>query len=114
MEQLLERARLSPADQRLILVGSRYSLGFDEIAESMHMAVCRRDGQPILKKGDGKSSGRFGYGSSSTTAASSSSSSSTKGSFNGKGDGRRVYITEHQDGTLSDVPEEGGDGQGGR
>ena len=33
--RLLDRARLSPADQRLILVGSRYSLGFEQIAESM-------------------------------------------------------------------------------
>ena len=51
--RLLERARLSQADQRLILVGSRHSLGFEEISESMHMQypefraappVCGRDG----------------------------------------------------------------------
>ena len=51
--RLLERARLSQADQRLILVDSRHSLGFEEISESMHMQypefraappVCGRDG----------------------------------------------------------------------
>ena len=111
--RLLERAR----HQRLILVGSRYSLGFDEIAESMHMqhpefkqapAVC---GRAHPEEGRRQVLRHFDHGSSSTQAASSSSSSSTNSSFNGKGNGRRVYITEHQDGTLSDVPEEGGDAQ---
>ena len=54
--RLLERARLSLSEQRLILVGSRYSLQFEEIAESMAMqypdfrpppAVLGRDGLPI-------------------------------------------------------------------
>ena len=75
--RLLERARLSPQDQRLLLVGSRYSLAFEDVAESMAMQfpdfkgappVIGRDGQPISRrKGGGKgqpptSSGHSGKG----------------------------------------------------
>ena len=62
--RLLERARLSHQDQRLILVGARYSLAFEDIAESMAMQfpdfkgappVIGRDGQPVNRsKGSSK------------------------------------------------------------
>ena len=79
--RLLERARLTPQDQRLILVGCRYSLAFEDVAESMAMQfpdfkgsppVIGRDGQPINRnKGRGKgqppsSSGHGGKGGKPT------------------------------------------------
>ena len=73
--RLLERARLTLQDQRLILVGSRYSLAFDDIMDSMVMQfpdfrgpppVVGLDGQPVRPKGASK-------GSSSSTSASTTS-----------------------------------------
>ena len=109
--RLLERARLSPQDQRLILVGSRYSLAFEDISESMHMQypefrapppVCGRDGQPIPRKGDGK-----GKPGSSSAASSSASHGHGPQGFPGKGGPRRVYKTDQVDeAALEEIPEE--------
>ena len=62
--RLLDRARLSPQDQCLVLVGARYSLALDDIAESLVMQfpdfkapppVMGKDGQLISRpKGSGK------------------------------------------------------------
>ncbi|CAE7223119.1 LZTR1 [Symbiodinium necroappetens] len=110
--RLLDRARLSPADQRLILVGSRYSLAFEQIAESMHMqypefkaapAIFGRDGQPLNRKGDGK-----GKDGAAAHPAPWQSSRPPKGGHGGKGGApRRVYLTEQaEENALDDIPEE--------
>ena len=56
--RLLDRARLSPQDQRLVLVGARYSMVFEDISESLVMQfpdfkpappVMSKDGQLITR-----------------------------------------------------------------
>ncbi|CAE7938955.1 GIP [Symbiodinium necroappetens] len=51
--RLLERARLTQADQRLILVGARYSLDFDNVAESMVMQYPEFKAAPPVVNKDG-------------------------------------------------------------
>ena len=102
--RLLERARLSLADQRLILVGSQYSLQFDQILESMVMQfpdfrlpppILGRDGLPLRNSTPkGGSKGTPGMSATSSTA------STPTPSFNsGKGKGKpgyakKVYLAE--------------------
>ena len=112
--RLLDRARLSPQDQRLILVGSRYSLAFEDIAESMHMQypefrsappVFGRDGQPLGRKGDGK--GKDG----APGATPATGGQRPKRPPGGKGTHpRRVFLAEHAEDTqLDEIPEETAD-----
>ena len=65
--RLLDRSRLSPQDQRLVLVGSRYSLTFEDISESLVMRlpdfkppppVMRKDGQIINPRLRTRAAGR--------------------------------------------------------
>ncbi|CAE7834550.1 RE1 [Symbiodinium sp. CCMP2592] len=96
--RLLERARLSAADQRLIMVGASYNLEFEAITESMTMQypefraappVVTKDGTPLIRtKGKGNhNNGPVG-----------------KGTPAGKGQHQpqRVYITEEH---LEQIPE---------
>ena len=57
--RLLDQAGLSPQDQRLVLVGARYSLGSEDISESLLMQfldfkppppVIGKDGQLISRR----------------------------------------------------------------
>ncbi|CAE7949652.1 GIP [Symbiodinium sp. KB8] len=80
IERLLERARLSQADQRLVLVGSRYSLSFEDVMESMTMQypdfraappVMGRDGQVVSRGAkDGKGAKSPGTPGPPTSASS--------------------------------------------
>ena len=110
--RLLERAKLGTNDQRLILVGSRYSLAFEDVSESMCMqfpdfrpppSTVGRDGQPVVPKGTGKHSG-LGYkgGSSSTSSWASSPGKGAKDS--GKGSFKKVWVVDQTQ--LQDIPEE--------
>ena len=105
--RLLDRARLSPQDQRLVLVGARYSLEFEDISESLVMQfpdfkpappVMGRDGQLITRpKGAGKSNDR------------ASPQQGVAGHQGGKGGGkfgpRKVFVAEaaeHAENTIQD------------
>ena len=105
--RLLDRARLSPQDQRLVLVGARYSLVFEDISESLVMQfpdfkpappVMSKDGQLITRpKGAGKSNDR------------ASPRQGASGHQGGKGGGkfgpRKVFVAEaaeHAENTIQD------------
>ncbi|CAE7209411.1 unnamed protein product [Symbiodinium sp. CCMP2592] len=98
--RLLERARLSAADQRLIMVGAGYNLEFEAITESMTMQypefraappVVTKDGTPLTRTPGPKGKG-------ATTP-----NHSGKGGHTGKGPPpQRVYITEEP---LDQIPE---------
>ena len=100
--RLLERARLTPQDQRLILVGARYSLAFEDVAESMAMQfpdfkgappVIGRDGQPINRsKGTGK-------GQASRPSKGQSTHSSGHSGKGGKHGGfvKKVYLADQNE-----------------
>ena len=97
--RLLDRARLSPQDQRLVLVGARYSLAFEDISESLIMQfpdfkapppVVGKDGQLIVRsKGNGKSGDR--------PAPQQGVPNSHGGKGGGKFGPRRVFVTEAGD-----------------
>ena len=76
--RLLERARLSQADQRLILVGSRHSLGFEEISESSSVRP------HLFADGTGSSGAQGGKG------------------YQGKVQPRRVYKADQVEETTLD------------
>ncbi|CAE7284877.1 GIP, partial [Symbiodinium necroappetens] len=110
--RLLERARLTPADQRLILVGARYSLDFDNVAESMVMQYPEFKAAPPVVNKDGTlvskpflpSRDKGGKGGHSTPAGQSPG----KGAFHDRGKGpapRRVYVTEEAE-HMEQIPEE--------
>ena len=107
--RLLERSRLSMQDQRLILVGSRHSLAFDDVMESMVMqfpdfrsppAVVGRDRQPVRPKGSSK-------GTPPTTSSTPTTQGKGAASM-GKGGGKKVWVAEQTQ--LQDIPEEDEDG----
>ena len=121
--RLLERAKLTPADQRLILVGSRYSLAFDDIADSMFMQypefkapppVMNKDGTLVSRAPAGKDKGA-GKGH---TAQQQPHHPGAKGypANNGKGSlPRRVLVADHVDpettgqdasGSFEPIPED--------
>ena len=118
--RLLDRARLSPQDQRLVLVGARYSLAFDDIAESLIMQfpdfkapppVMGKDGQLITRsKGSGKNNDK--------PFPQQGGPSHQGGKGNGKFAPRRVFVTESgeatepHDGIQDDEPDNDEDAQG--
>ena len=103
--RLLERSRLSPDNQRLVLIGSAYNLGFIPISESLCMSfpehkppppLFGRDGQPLQNRRD-----RPGFTAGSGSSASASSSPSSSGNYGGKAYGktkgkpRQAFATEY-------------------
>ena len=111
--RLLDRSRLSPQDQRLVLVGSRYSLTFEDISESLVMQfpdfkppppVMGKDGQMITRT---KGTGKFGSQNLQATAQNQSHG-------NGKGSGkfgpRKIFVTEAGAETENQVPEDADEG----
>ena len=113
--RLLERSRLSPENQRLALIGSRYSLNFDAILESLCMSfpehkqappLFGKDGTPIRSLTSKPSS--FSSSSSSSSLATTSTAStyrSDKGKGKGKFKPRQAFATEATE--LEAVPEDG-------
>ena len=91
--RLLERARLSSADQRLILVGASYNLDFDAIAESMTMQYPEFRSAPLVVNKDGTPLSRTPGPKGKTHGAPGPPG---KGNHAGKGPGQpqRVYLTE--------------------
>ena len=114
--RLLERSRLSPENQRLALIGSRYNLSFDAILESMCMSfpehkpappLFGKDGMPIrtMPKTPSTTTSLSSMSSSSSTAASSYRSDRyDKGKGKGKFKPRQAFASEHQE--LDAVPED--------
>ena len=95
--RLLDRSRLSPQDQRLVLVGSRYSLTFEDISESLAMQfpdfkppppVMGRDGQMITRA---KGTGKFG---NQGQQAPTQDQKHSGGKGGGKPGARKVSVTE--------------------
>ena len=113
--RLLERSRLSPENQRLALIGSRYNLSFDAILESLCMSfpehkqpppLFGKDGTPIRSLTSKPSS--FSSSSSSSSLATTSTAStyrSDKGKGKGKFKPRQAFATEATE--LEAVPEDG-------
>lgn len=105
--RLLERARLSPENQRLALIGSRYSLNFTAILESLCMSFPEHKPPPALFGKDGNLIRAFTKSPSASSSSSSLSSMSTASSYKSdrsgisKGKGkfkpRQAYAAEHQE-----------------
>ena len=128
--RLLERARLSPEHQRLALIGSRYSLNFTAILESLCMSFPEHKPPPALFGKDGNPTRAFTKSPSASSSSSSLSSMSTASSYKSdrsgisKGKGkfkpRQAYAAEHQEletadegaenNEEKDTPENEGDG----
>ena len=53
--RLLERSRLSPENQRLVLVGSAYNLAYEAIVESLRMSFPEHKPPPLLFGKDSQS-----------------------------------------------------------
>ena len=116
--RLLDRARLSVEQQRLILVGSNQSLIFDSIRSALMLQfpehkpappVAGREAStaPYQQKGQGKGNAG-GTASSSTSAPSNNQSGKSGGKFGGKGfnkGAKRVFQTEHEGATVEDENE---------
>ena len=112
--RLLERSRLSPENQRLALIGSRYSLNFEAILESLCMSfpehkqappLFGKDGTPIRSMTKPSSFSSSSSSSSLTTASTASSSRFDKGKGKGKFKPRQAFATEATE--LEAVPEDG-------
>ena len=124
--RLLERAKLAPDLQRLVLIAAGNSLEFDKIQEAMCLQFPDfRAPPPLHYVGSGsqnqrhpqhsnhrndrwnsKASGSSNSSSSSSTSAGSSSYRSGGSKGFGRGTGvRRVFQTEHQQDDLADIPE---------
>ena len=124
--RLLERAKLAPDLQRLVLIAAGNSLEFDKIQEAMCLQFPDfRAPPPLHYVGSGvqnqrhpqhsnhrndrwnsKASGSSYSSSSSSTSAGSSSYKSGGSKGFGRGTGaRRVFQTEHQQDDLADIPE---------
>ena len=120
--RLLERAKLAPDLQRLVLIAAGNSLEFDKIQEAMclqfpdfrappQIYYAGSGNQPRTNQQPNHRNDRWSKGSHS---ASSSSSTSTGGSSYrsggskgfGRGNGaRKVFQTDHQQEELDDIPE---------
>ena len=87
--RLLDRSRLSPQDQRLVLVGSRYSLTFEDISESLVMRLPDFKPPPPVIINKAKGTGKFGN---------QNHLSQTQDQGSGQGTGkcalRKVLVTE--------------------
>ena len=109
--RLLERSRLSPENQRLVLIGSAYNLAYEAIVESLCMSFPEHKSPPQLFGKDGqpiKARQSFTSPSTSSTTSTSSSSSSFKGKGKGKGFGKakHAFVTEVEDDQLEAIEEE--------
>ena len=125
--RLLERAKLAPDLQRLVLIAAGNSLEFDKIQEAMCLQFPDfRAPPPLHYVGSGvqnqrhpqhsnhrndrwnsKASGSSNSSSSSSTSAGSSNCRSGGSKGFGRGTGaRRVFQTEHQQDDLADIPED--------
>ena len=115
--RLLERAKLAPELQRLVLIAAGNSLHYDPIRDALCMQFpdFRAAPQVFTTGGFQNRQNRFDRGGSSTTASSSSSSTSSASSGSkghGKSHGhrsgqfhRKVFQTEHQEDDLAEIPE---------
>ena len=111
--RILERAKLSPEFQRLVLIGAGNTLEYDKICESLLLQFPDfKPVPPIFTSYQGGSQGSNHSGSawkshqgkgkgssssSSTTASASSTSGFSKSSGKGRFQHRRVFQTDHQD-----------------
>ena len=118
--RLLERSRISPENQRLVLIGSGYKLTYESIVESLCMSfpehkpppqLFGKDGQPIKAK--------FSPSTSSSSTSSSASTSATSyrsfgsNSFRdrdrkgkGKGKVRQAFVAEAAEEPLEAIDED--------
>ena len=111
--RLLERARLSPENQRLTLIGARYDLSFQAISDSLCLSFPEHKQAPPLFGKDGTpirsltKPSSFSSSSSSSSLATSSTAStyrSDKGKGKGKFKPRQTFAAEATE--LEAVPEE--------
>ena len=109
--RLLERCRLDPQLQRLVLIGAQSSLQFDNIVDSLNLQFpdfrptpavyqpgsWRQGGSSVSSNSHHKGSGKS-WSSSTSTSASSTVPSSASAYNRGKGKGfpRKVFQTEHE------------------
>lgn len=122
--RLLERAKLAPDLQRLVLIAAGNSLEFDKIQEAMclqfpdfrappQIYYAGSGNQPRVNQPPNHRNDRWSKSSGSQSASSSSSTSTGGSSYRfggskgfGRGNGhRRVFQTEHQADELDDIPE---------
>ncbi|CAE7350990.1 GIP [Symbiodinium sp. KB8] len=112
--RLLERARLTQGDQRLILVGARYSLNFDDICDSMVMQYPEFKAAPPVVNKDGSLVGRTPQQPRENKGGkgqpTSSAGSGGKGFFHDRNrqPPRKVFVAE-QAPDLENIPEEEAD-----
>lgn len=88
--RLLERSRLSPENQRLVLIGAGYNLAYSSICESLCMSFPEHKAPPQLFGKDGQPIKARFTGSPNSAASSSSSSAATSSSFTSQGKGGKV------------------------
>ena len=122
--RLLERAKLAPDLQRLVLIAAGNSLEFDKIQEAMclqfpdfrappQIYYAGSGNQPRVNQQSNHRNDRWSKSSGNQSASSSSSTSTGGSSYRsggskgfGRGNGhRRVFQTEHQADELDDIPE---------
>ena len=117
--RLLDRARLTTEQQRLILVGTGQALSFDAIRAALMLQFPEHKPTPPVAGRESnnapyqpKGSGKNHQGSTSTSSSSTSSTGGGKGKGSGKGP-RRVYQTETiQEGDENEEQAEEGDNEG--
>lgn len=117
--RLLDRSRLTPDLQRLVLIGAGNSLDFERVRDSLNFQFPDFKPSPPVAGSQGSSGKSKGKGSnapssslsSSTASNSSSFSPSSSSSYRSLSQGkypRRVYQTGHGD-ELQQIPEESAD-----
>ena len=117
--RLLDRSRLTPDLQRLVLIGAGNSLDFERVRDSLNFQFPDFKPSPPVAGSQGSSGKSKGKGSnasssslsSSTASNSSSFSPSSSSSYRSPSQGkypRRVYQTGHGD-ELQQIPEESAD-----
>jgi len=116
--RLLDRARLSGEQQRMILVGTRTNgqLDFNAVAAAMIMQYPDYKPAPMVVTRDGKGNqkGNQGYSSSSSSAsttASGSSTASSQSSSRRKGEGKRFDKSRRVFQTINEEVDDAQDGQ---
>ncbi|CAE7665208.1 GIP [Symbiodinium sp. CCMP2592] len=121
--RLLERARLTMQDQRLILVGARHSLAFDDISESMVLQYPEFKAAPPVVNKDGSLATKPHAGprdKGGKGAPQQGQPSAGKGYFQNRGDRgqappKKVFVTEEapeQDGDPADEEDDQQDHDG--
>eukprot|EP00438_Fugacium_kawagutii_P033868 Skav201113 [mRNA] locus=scaffold185:343335:349401:+ [translate_table: standard] len=107
--RLLDRARLSQEQQRLILVGSAQSLSFDAIRAALMLQYPEHKPAPPVTGRESttapwqKGSGKYAGTSSSTSTSSPAANGKGKGKDKGP---RRVFATETQPATIPEGDED--------